>query len=186
MICLHDLLTAGRAQSPHPCADLPRLACQWCVLFMRGVRSANRMHHPFQTCLLPLLVAPLPAHNARLSCQSPLEAGLSRHTWSWTSWASGSARGPVPFCTRSSRSSARAIWQVKWPLTRRAISRFHFCPHDPRAHAALRSMNRYVHVRARLCLHARAVWHAAEHAHDLRRSTRATPCPVRAGRGFSS
>ena len=90
------------------------------------------------------------------------------------------------FRTSSSRVSSGPIRQVRWPPTRRAISRFHFCPHDPRAHAALRSMSRYVHVRARLCLHARAVWHAAEHAHDLRRSTRATPCPVRAGRGFSS
>ena len=90
------------------------------------------------------------------------------------------------FRTSSSRVSSGPIRQVRWPLTRRAISCFHFCPHDPRAHAALRSMSRYVHMRARLCLHARAVWHAAEHAHDLRRSTRATPCPVRAGRGFSS
>ena len=150
-----------------------------------AARTECTIHFKHVCCLFSLPPCPLTAL-ACLACQSPLEAGLLRDTWSWTSWASGSARGPVPFRTRSSRSSAWAIWQVKWPLTRRAISRFHFCPHDPRAHAALRSMSRYVHVRARLCLHARAVWHAAEHAHDLRRSTRATPCPVRAGRGYSS
>ena len=149
---------------------------------MRGVRSSNRMHHPFQTCLLPLLVAPLPAHSARLSCQSPLEAGLLRDTWSWTSWASGSARGPVPFCTPSSRSSVRAMWQVRWPRTQPLHGRKCFCLHDPRVHAALR-----VHEPLHACvrapfLHARGVWHAPEHAHDMPRSTHAIPCPVRAGR----
>ena len=137
---------------------------------MRGVRSSNRMHHPFQTCLLPLLVAPLPAHSARLSCQSPLEAGLLRDTWSWTSWASGSARGPVPFCTRSSRSSARAIWQVKWPRTQPLCGPKCFCPHDLHACGLCSVLAACEGARARLCLLARSFLHPHEHAHDLSRS----------------